>query len=175
MIDYQHSVRIYFTRCLFLVALLTLGLLAGCLASPLGVPQHQRNDRPNPAAPNLPPSPTPPAIDSTGPRFLQITASSKVFVKSDCIPTAITVTAIITDPVGVGAVLLWYRVGADQPFTQSATIAVGADRYVKSVKGIDVPGSAYGVWEFYLTARDGVGNQSQSPVDTSVQLLPCVN
>ena len=70
--------------------------------------------------------------------------------------------------------MLWYRVGAQQPFTPVETTAAGADHYVATVNGRDVPGSEYGVWEFYLTAEDRLGRQTQSPLDTSVQLLPCV-
>jgi hypothetical protein len=122
----------------------------------------------------IPPSPLPTPTDNTGPRFDRITTSGKVFAKSDCTPTSITVTAHITDPSGVVNVVLWYRVGANQPFTPVDVDDLGNDTYAQTVKGMDVPGK-YGVWEFYLTAEDGLGNKGQSPVDdTSVQLLPCV-
>jgi hypothetical protein len=105
---------------------------------------------------------------------VQITPSSKGFVKSDCMPIAITVTATITDPAGVAGVVLWYRVGNEQSFTPVEVPALADDHYAVTVKGTDVPGSEYGAWEFYLSADDHLGNHSQSPVDTSVQFLPCV-
>lgn len=162
MFVHQRWVRLVLTGTIPLVALLALWLLVGCLAAPVRAPE-----------PRL--TPTPAASDQSGPQFIQITTSSKSFVKSDCVPTAITVTAIISDPSGVSDVWLWHRVGAEQPFSQTKTIVLGDNQYVASVKGVDVPGSAYGNWEFYLAARDGVGNQSQSTIDSSVQFLPCVN
>jgi len=116
-------------------------------------------------------SPTP--GDNAGPIFNRITTSSKVLAKSDCIPTAITVTANITDTAGVLRVALWYRVGADQPYTPVIMDLLGDD-YGATVRALDAPGGEYGAWEFYITAEDGAGNLSQSPLDTSVQLLPCV-
>jgi hypothetical protein len=48
------------------------------------------------------------------------------------------------------------------------------NKYSATVKALDTPGGEYGVWEFYITAEDKAGNKSQSPLDTSVQLLACV-
>jgi hypothetical protein len=122
----------------------------------------------------IPFTPLPTPTDNTGPVIERITTSSKGFAISDCIPTSITVTAEISDPSGVVDVMLWYRVGVNQPFNHVEVGYLGDDTYARTVKGTDMLGSEYGVWEFYLTAEDGVGNKSQSPVDTSVQLLPCV-
>jgi hypothetical protein len=151
--------------------LLAAGLLAGCLS----VQNLPPGSAPTGTIATALPLPTvPPVADRAGPRFVQITTSSKTFVKSDCRPTAITVTAVISDPNGVVNVSLWDRVGAEQPYSETQMAVMGTDTYVASVAGLDVPGSAYGTWEFYLTASDRLGNQSQSPVDTSVQFLPCV-
>ena len=48
------------------------------------------------------------------------------------------------------------------------------DLYTVMIIGLDIPGGEYGALEFYVTAADDAGNQSQSTVDDSVQLLPCV-
>ena len=122
----------------------------------------------------IPPSATSTLGDNAGPIFSRIVTSSSVFAKSDCTPTSITVTANITDPSAVAYVVLWYRVGSSQPYSPVGMSFLGGNDYSVTVKGLEVPGSKYGVWEFYITAQDGVGNLSQSPVDTHVQLLPCV-
>ena len=70
--------------------------------------------------------------------------------------------------------MLWYRIGSGQPYTPVDMDWVSGDKYAKTLKGTEVWKSEYGVWEFYLTAEDGAGNTSQSPLDTSVSLLPCV-
>lgn len=105
---------------------------------------------------------------------MQVTTSRKVFVKSDCVGTSISVTATITAAAGITQVMLWYRVGDQQPFTSVVLTPVGDDQYAVTIKGSDVPGSDYGVWAFYLTADDKLGQHRQSPLDTSVQFLPCV-
>ena len=61
----------------------------------------------------------------------------------------------ITDPSSVKHVVLWYRVGANQAFTPVDIDSLGNGTYAKTVKGTEVPGSKYGVWEFYLAAEDG--------------------
>lgn len=153
------------------VALLAAGLLAGCLS----VQNLSSASAPAGAAATALPLPAVPTVaDRAGPRFVQITTSGKTFVKSDCMPTAITVTAVISDPNGVVDASLWHRVGADEPYSKTLMAAAGSDTYMASVAGLDLPGSAYGAWEFYLTASDRLGNQAQSPVDASVQFLPCV-
>ena len=118
--------------------------------------------------------PSTPKTGNTGPVFESITTSTKFIAKSDCRPTSITVTANIIDSSGVALVSLWYRVGADQPYTQVSMKQDDSETYSMNIKALDTPGGKYGVWEFYLTADDGAGNTSQSPLDTSVQLLPCL-
>ena len=128
-----------------------------------------------PASPTvISPSETPSPADNAGPSFNRITASTIGFAKSDCSPTSVTVTANITDPSGVARAALWYQVGFSHPYTSVDMDSLGGNDYSATVKGLDVPGSEYGVWKFYITAQDGVGNVSQSALDTSVQLLPCV-
>jgi hypothetical protein len=111
--------------------------------------------------------------DTVGPTFNQITTSTKSFSK-DCVPTSITVTSNITDPSRVTRAVLWYRVGTDQQYTLMDMTPSGSN-YSVTVQALDVPGKGYGVWEFYITAEDGAGNQSQSPLDTRVELLLCVS
>ena len=114
-----------------------------------------------------------PPADSAGPTFQQITTSTKSFSK-DCVPTSITVTSNITDPSGVRRAVLWYRVGTDEQYAPM-DMAPSGSTYSVTVKALDVPGKGYGVWEFYITAEDGAGNRSQSPLDTSVEMLLCVS
>ncbi len=84
-----------------------------------------------------------------------------------------TISAKVTDPSGVESVLLWYRV-ADQPFAStSMTLQDGV--YQVSVVGSEFLGKGYGTLEFYVQAKDGAGNLSKSPVDQSIQFLPCVS
>ncbi len=111
--------------------------------------------------------------DHTGPGIDHIETSVKVLAKSDCKNTSETVTADITDESGIKSATLWYRVGADQKYTPVDMQLVG-NKYSATVKALDTPGGEYGTWEFYITAQDKAGNKSQSPLDTSVQLLACV-
>jgi hypothetical protein len=110
-----------------------------------------------------------PAGDKTGPVIKDITTTSKGF-SIDCVPTSITVTANITDSVHTA---LWYRVGADQPYT-SRNMDVSNRVYSATIKAVDLPLGTYGTLEFYITAEDTAGNKTQSPVDGSVQFLPCI-
>lgn len=112
--------------------------------------------------------------DQAGPAISDISTSDKVVVISDCLSTSITITAKVTDASKVKNVLLWYRVGSDQPFA-SANMDLQNDIYAAKVKGADLQGHGYGAMEFYITAEDEAGNKSESPHDDSVQFLPCVN
>jgi hypothetical protein len=118
--------------------------------------------------------PTPPISDNaTGPTFKHVTTSSKSF-SIDCVPTSITVTTSLTAPAGVKRVVLHARVGTDQAYTALDMNAAG-DEYQGTIKAVDMPGKGYGVWEFYITAEDLAGNQSQTPLDRSVEMLQCVS
>ena len=118
--------------------------------------------------------PTPPMPhDTTGPIFNRITTSSKTF-SIDCVPTSVTVTAKITDPSGIKRVVLYSRVGTDQAYT-AADMEGSGDEYRATVNAVDMPGKGYGIWEFYITAEDLAGHQSQSPLDQSVEMLLCVS
>ena len=112
--------------------------------------------------------------DQAGPVISDISTSDKVVVISDCLSTAVTVTAKVTDASNVKNVLLWVRVGSDQPFA-SSKMNLQNDLYAAQVKGSDLQGHGYGAMEFYITAEDEAGNSSKSSVDHSVQFLPCVN
>jgi hypothetical protein len=116
---------------------------------------------------------TPIPQNTDGPIFHRITTSSKSF-SIDCVPTSVTVTASITAPSGIKRVVLHSRVGTDQAYTALEMNAAGDD-YQENVKALDVPGKGYGVWEFYITAEDLAGNQSQTPLDRSVEMLQCVS
>ena len=112
--------------------------------------------------------------DQAGPVISDITTSDKVVVISDCLSTAVTITAKVTDASNIKSVLLWYRVGSDQPFA-STKMSLQNNLYAATVKGSDLQGGGYGAMEIYITAEDEKGNKSESPPDTSVQFLPCVN
>ena len=112
--------------------------------------------------------------DHTGPAISDISTSGKVLVISDCLATSVTITAKVTDASSITGVLLWYRVGSDRPYTSTSMDALGG-LYSASVKGSDLQGDGYGTMEFYITAEDGEGNAGKSPLDKSIQFLPCVN
>ena len=112
--------------------------------------------------------------DHTGPVISDISTSDKVVVISDCLTTSVTITAKVTDASNIKSVLLWYRVGSDQPFA-SSNMNLKDDIWAAKVKGADLQGHGYGAMEFYITAEDEAGNKSESPHDDSVQFLPCVN
>ena len=111
--------------------------------------------------------------DHAGPEITNIKTSGDVLVISDCPATSVTISASVTDPSGVESVLFWYRV-ADQPFA-SVSMKLQNGDYQVSVEGLEFLGKGYGTMEFYITAKDGVGNLSQSKIDQSIQFLPCVN
>lgn len=113
------------------------------------------------------------ASDRSGPEIRDIKTSGDVLVISDCLATSVSISATVSDPSGVESVLFWYRV-ADQPFA-SASMKLQDNRYQVSIEGLEFLGKTYGTMEFYIQAKDGAGNSSQSPVDQSVQFLPCVN
>ena len=108
-----------------------------------------------------------------GPTIAQVTTSNQSF-SIDCPPTFITVTAQITDTIGVTRAALWNRVDTDQPYT-SKNMDAANDSYSATIQGIDLPAGPYGALEFYITAENAVGNTSQSPLDQSIQFLPCVS
>jgi hypothetical protein len=112
--------------------------------------------------------------DQTGPLISDINTSGNVLVISDCSGTSVEISAKVTDPSRVERVLLWYRIGTDQPFI-SDSMELQNETYKVMLKGSDFLGKGYGILEFYITAEDGVGNLSKSPMDKSIQFLPCVN
>ena len=112
--------------------------------------------------------------DHAGPTISDISTSDKVVVISDCLATSVIITAKVTDESNLKNVLLWYRVGSDQPFA-SSTMNLENGMYTAKVKGSDLQGHGYGAMEFYITAEDEAGNSSKSPLDNSIQFLPCVN
>ncbi len=111
--------------------------------------------------------------DRTGPDIGEIKTSNNVLVISDCSGTSVDITARVADPSGVKDVSLWYRV-ADQPYT-STTMTLKDGVYQATLVGTEFLGKGYGILEFYIQAKDGAGNLSKSPVDKSIQFLPCVN
>ena len=113
--------------------------------------------------------------DTVAPVITNITTSNKFLSKSDCGNTTLTVTATITDNTKVKSATLWYRVGADQKFTSMPMKAEGSNQYAATVVTLEIPGGEYGSVEFSIVGEDEAGNQSKSPVNSDVQLLPCVS
>jgi hypothetical protein len=112
--------------------------------------------------------------DQTGPLISDIKTSGNVLVISDCSGISVEISAKVTDPSGVESVLFWNRIGAEQQFN-SVRMGQQDETYNVTLKGSDFSGGAYGALEFYITAKDGAGNLSESPVNQSIQFLPCVN
>lgn len=112
--------------------------------------------------------------DHEGPVISDITTSGKVLVISDCSSTSVTITAKVTDASPIISVLLQYRVNSDQSYLSSA-MDLKDGLYTVPVTGADLQGNGYGAMEFYVVANDEVGNSSESPVDQSIQFLPCIN
>ena len=111
--------------------------------------------------------------DHAAPIISDISSTGKVLVISDCLSTSVTITAKVTDASKIASVHLWYRVGSDQSYL-STVMELRDGLYTASVKGADLQGNGYGAMEFYITAQDGAGNSSKSPLDNSIQFLPCV-
>ena len=108
--------------------------------------------------------------DHAGPIISDISTTGKVLVISDCLSTSVTITAKVADASPITSVLLQYRVNSDEPYL-SAVMELREGLYTVSVKGIDLQGNGYGAMEFYITAEDGAGNSSKSPLDNSIQFL----
>lgn len=111
---------------------------------------------------------------NSSPVISDVLTTGKVLVISDCFAASVTITAKVTDTSKITSVLLWYRVGSDQSFVSTSMDAQG-DLYTASIKGADLQGNGYGAMEFYITAEDGEGNPGKSPIDDSIQFLPCVS
>ena len=118
---------------------------------------------------------TPPEASNLAPPAIKnITTSSKVLAKSDCIPTSVTISADISSSSGIKLVTLWYRIGQDQIYTSQSMPQKEGNTYSATVVALDIPGGEYGPLEFYIVADDEGGGQTKSEIDTSVELLPCV-
>ena len=112
--------------------------------------------------------------DQTGPLISDIKTSGDILVISDCSGTSVEISAKVTDRSGVESVLLWHRLGSEQQII-SDRMERQDETYNVTLKGSDFSGEAYGKLEFYITAKDGAGNLSESPVNQSIHFLPCVN
>jgi len=115
------------------------------------------------------------SADKSAPVITNITTSNKFLAKSDCANTSLTVTAAITDNTKVKSAEIKYRVGSDQQFISMPMKSEGQNQYSAKIVTLEIPGGEYGSVEFSIVAEDEAGNQSESVVDDSVQLLPCVS
>jgi hypothetical protein len=109
-----------------------------------------------------------------GPIISDVSTSGKILVISDCQGTSITVNAKVNSESKIDNVLLFYRVGSDVPF-ESIPMTAQGENYSAVLRGKDLQGKDYGDLEFYITAEDEQGNASKSPLNKSIQFLPCVN
>ena len=116
---------------------------------------------------------TPTPHDAPGPIFNRISTSSTGF-SIDCIPTSVTVTANITDPLGITRAVFWYRVGNDQVYVPVEMDQLMGNDYSATIKALDIPVGKYGALEFYIVAEDVEGNRAKSEISATVQLLACV-
>jgi hypothetical protein len=114
------------------------------------------------------------AKDQAGPVIQDMQSSGSVLVISDCPQTSVRITAQVTDPSVVQEVTLLYRIAPDQKFT-SLPMQFKDNVYAASLEGANFLGHAYGTVDFYIRAKDAVGNTSQSEIDDSIQFLPCVS
>jgi hypothetical protein len=143
-------------------------------ATPTASPTRPRPTRAPPTAtpPPLPTETRPPAGDTTGPTFDRISPSTSTFRDGRCTPNSVTVTAVINDPATAVNIRLWYRVGGGR-YASSGMDYLGGSNYRITVTAAQLPAGVYGVFEFYITAQDGFGNPSQSPVNSSVSFNRC--
>lgn len=114
------------------------------------------------------------SMDKGGPTIQNITTSTKILAKSDCIPTSVTITSDVSGNSAVDSVTIWYRIGQDQKYTPAPMKQTEGNTFSATIVALDIPGGEYGTLEFYITAKDKQGHESKSPLDTSVQLLACV-
>ncbi|MGE5072561.1 MAG: hypothetical protein ACM3MF_03965 [Anaerolineae bacterium] len=112
--------------------------------------------------------------DNIGPTIDGVATSTQSF-SIDCAPTSVTVSARVTDPSGIGRVQLWYRIGTEQPYVPLKMPAQAGSDFRATVSGASLSPDQYGTWEFYISAEDTLGNRSTSPVNKSIQFLPCVS
>ncbi len=124
-----------------------------------------------------------PPADTAAPTFQRVAAAPGIFYQgaSRCGPNAVTISAVTSDPSGIGQVVLAYRmvipgVAPDPAWQNASMSAVGGDTYQASLSSANFPAlprGADGRLEFYVRATDGVGNTGQSATDTSVTMKRC--
>ena len=177
------STQLWVDQQLYLPAIATLTPTPS--ATSTVTPSPSPTPSPTPSATPTP-SPTPsatPTPDTTGPTISNITTSDDpIYYPSsvNCSPDRVTISASISDPSGVSAAKLTYRVvdesssriGEWQPLAMSQT--AGAT-YAATVGPVELElsltppsyGSAVNL-EYYIQAYDGKSNHSQSPTNTVV-------
>jgi hypothetical protein len=97
----------------------------------------------------------------------------------------VTITALATDPSGIGAVSVFYQVvipGVTTAGFQSDQMgSIDGDVYQATIQAsnltaIPIPPRGLplsATLEFYVVAADAVGNQAQSTTDTSITMQVC--
>jgi hypothetical protein len=116
-----------------------------------------------------------PAADTQGPVITGITKlRENIFDGTGCGETSNTISAGVSDPSGVSSVTLWYRAIKTTPAQtgewRSISMTKSGSTY-QAVLGIAELSSSLGLYadgtvEFYISTRDGKGNESQSSIKT---------
>jgi hypothetical protein len=116
-----------------------------------------------------------PAVDTQGPSITGISKSrDNIFDGTGCGETSNTISASVTDPSGVSSVTLWYRAIKTTPAQtgewRSISMTKSGSTY-QTALGITELSSSLGLYadgtvEFYISTRDGKGNESQSSIKT---------
>ncbi len=125
-----------------------------------------------------PPSPTP---DVQGPNIAAISKSvESIYDGTTCGVASNTINASITDPSGVSEVVLWYRASKNSPAKtgewRSIAMTKTSGNSYQALLGVTQLTSSLtlytdGTVEFYIIAKDGIGNTTQSGTLTFVTIL----
>jgi hypothetical protein len=121
----------------------------------------------------IPPSPTP--VDTAGPDISGISESADPIAwPPNCPRREVTISANITDPSGVTAAKLTYRVveGSKQGSWQAINMSQAGGRYSATVTAQDLqrslnpPVQTQATLQYYIQAFDTLGNRSESGTGT---------
>ena len=129
--------------------------------------------------PDVPPPPPPPDIQ--GPSVTAISKSAEsIFDGTMCGTASNTITATVTDTSGVSEVVLWYRAIKTSPAAtgewRSLAMTKTSGNTYQAVLGVTQFTSSLALYadgkvEFYITAKDSAGNNTQSGTQTFVTIM----
>ena len=129
--------------------------------------------------PEVPPPPPPP--DTQGPTISAITKSAEsIYDGTTCGVASNTISASVSDPSGVGEVVLWYRTSKNSPVAsgewRSITMTKISGNTYQAVLGTTQLSSSLALYtdgtvEFYIISKDGKGNTTQSGILTFITVF----